>query len=197
MRREIQRGQEENLDARWNNGNRREEARIGLVTQAEDESIRGQQQRPEQERALLAGPQHGKLVRTGEVPVAVVENVGNGEIIAEGADDEHYGSKKNGGERDDAGRDGCDRYAFRSLAQHRRERTCFPDRYIAGWLKRQRWRSPLLEDERNNSSEERVSAQRQTEQKCKTTNFRHVEGPQLIFSENPPGRQPSTSLTCS
>ena len=127
----------------------------------------------------------------------MMENVGDGVVIAEGADDEHYGSKKNGGEGDDAGPAGSFADALRSLAQHRRQRTFFSDRDIARRLKRQRWRSPILVDERNNSSEERVSAQRQSEQECKTTNFRHVEGPQLIFSENPPGRQPSQSFTRS
>ena len=91
---EVQQQQKENLHARQNHRGVGEEARIGLVAQAQNESIGGEQQRPEQQRTFLAGPQHGELIRTGKIAVAVVEDVSDGEVVVEGADDEDDGGEK-------------------------------------------------------------------------------------------------------
>jgi len=83
-----------------------EKPRIGFVAQAQDESVGGQQKRPEQQRTFLPRPKHGKLIRTGKIAVAVVKDVGDREIILEGADDEDDRSQKNSAEGCDAGAPG-------------------------------------------------------------------------------------------
>src|SRR5882724_552243 len=60
----------------------REQALVSLVAEPQHESVTAQQKRPEQQRSFLAGPQHRKLVRSREVAIAVMENVGYGEIVA-------------------------------------------------------------------------------------------------------------------
>ena len=52
----VHQGQEENLYAGENDPGVGKKAGIGFVAQAEDEGVAGEQQRPEQNRALLAGP---------------------------------------------------------------------------------------------------------------------------------------------
>ena len=102
VRREVQQRQEEDLHARQNHRRVSEEARVGLVAQPQHESISGEQQRPEQQRTFLAGPQHGELIRTGQIAIAVVEDVGDGEIVVEGANDQEDRSEKDGRERGNA-----------------------------------------------------------------------------------------------
>ncbi len=80
--------QKEDLHAGQNYRGVGEEARVGLVAEAQYESVGGEQQRPEQQRTFLPGPEHGELIRTGKIAVAVVEDVGDGEVVLEGADDE-------------------------------------------------------------------------------------------------------------
>ncbi len=46
--------------------------------------------------------------------------------------------------------------------------------------------SPVLKNQRNDPGEERINTQRQSEEKCKTTYFRHVGEPRPIFSEIAP-----------
>ena len=95
VRGEVHQRQKENLHAGENDRRVGEEARIGLVAQAQDEAVSGEQQRPEEQRAFLAGPQRSELVRSGKIAVAVMKDVGDGEIVAEGGDDQ-----RNGGEHD-------------------------------------------------------------------------------------------------
>ena len=80
-----------------------EQPLIGLVAQAENEPVAGQQQRPEQQRAFLTGPQHGELVGGGQVAVAVMEDVGDGEVVVERGQHEDDASQQHGGERGDSG----------------------------------------------------------------------------------------------
>src|SRR5208282_2433937 len=94
-----------------------EEARVSFVAQAENESVGGQQQGPEQQRTFLTRPQHGKLVRTGEIAVAVVKNVGDGEVVAESAYDEDHRREQDSGEGGDAGAAGGFADTLRSLAE--------------------------------------------------------------------------------
>ena len=82
---EIQQQQEENLH-RGNDGRGvRKKPGISFVPQPQDKSIGGQQQRPEQQRAFLPRPQRGELVWRGQIAIAVMINVGDGEVILEGA----------------------------------------------------------------------------------------------------------------
>ena len=115
---EIQQQQKEDLHAGQNYRSVGEEARIGFVAQAQDESVGREQQRPEQQRTFLAGPQHGELVRAGKIAIAVMEDVGDGEVVLEGADDEDKGSEKDCGEGGDAGAAGGFADAFRAPAEH-------------------------------------------------------------------------------
>ena len=88
---EIQDQKEEDLNGGDDDRGVGEEALIGLVAQAEDESVAGQQQRPEEKRAFLSGPEHGELVGGREFAVAVVVDVGDGEVVVEGGGDQHEG----------------------------------------------------------------------------------------------------------
>ncbi len=72
-----------------------EKAGIRLVAQAQDKTVSGQQQRPEQNRAFLPGPQRRELIRSGKIAVAVVEDVGDGEIVAEGGDHQRDRGEQN------------------------------------------------------------------------------------------------------
>src|SRR5580698_6086530 len=87
----------------------------------------------------------------------MVENVGNGEIVAEGGDDQGDGGEEYSSEDYDAG-------AARGLAQ------ALPVR-IAG------------KKEGDQTHSERIQAQRQGEEQGKATNLRHVGEPRSIFSE--------------
>ena len=81
----IQKQQKENLHCRNHNRCVRKQTWVRLVAQAQDKAVGRQQQRPEQQRAFLPGPQHRKLVRTGKVFVAVVKNVRHGEVVGKAA----------------------------------------------------------------------------------------------------------------
>ena len=83
VRREIQNQQEENLHRGDDHRSVGEQPLIGFVAQAENEPVPGQQQRPEQQRAFLTGPQHGELIGGRQVAVAVMEDIGDGEIVVE------------------------------------------------------------------------------------------------------------------
>ena len=103
VRGKIQNQQKENLHRGDHYGRVGEEALIGLVAQAENESIAGEEQRPEQQRPFLSGPQHGELIGGGQVAVAVMEDVGDGEIVAERGDYKNDGSQEHSGESGDSG----------------------------------------------------------------------------------------------
>jgi hypothetical protein len=86
----------------------------------------------------------------------VVKDIGDGKIVLEGTDDEDDCGEKDCDECGDAG-------AARSFAEALRS-------------------SIVLEYERERSSAKTVKAQRESEEKCEATNFRH--GKSLgIFSE--------------
>jgi hypothetical protein len=56
----------------------------------------------------------------------VVENVSDGEIVAEGADDQDYRSEEDGGEGSDAGAASSFTDALRTLAKHCCQRSVLP-----------------------------------------------------------------------
>ncbi len=86
-----------------------------------------------------------------------MEDVGYGEIVAEGGDDKGDGGENDESENNDAGAAG-------GLAQP------LPQRLAP-------------KEEGNKADTERIDAQRQCEEQGKTTNLRHVGEPQFIFSE--------------
>ncbi len=87
----------------------------------------------------------------------MVKDVGDGEIVAEGGDDEGDGGEEHGSEYNHAG-------AASGFAQ------AFPV-------------GLALKEEGDKANSERIDAQRQCEEQGKTTNLRHVGEPQCIFSE--------------
>ena len=103
VRGEIQNQKKEDLDGGDDDRGVGEEALIGLVAEAEDESVAGEEQRPEEQRAFLSGPEHGELVGGGEIAIAVVVDVGDGEIVVEGGGYENEGRQQNDDESGNAG----------------------------------------------------------------------------------------------
>ena len=99
----VDQREKENLHSGENDRGVGEEAGIGFVAQTENEAVSGEQQRPEQQRAFLAGPERRKFVRTGKIAVAVVEDVGDGEIVAKGGDHQGDSRENHGSENGDAG----------------------------------------------------------------------------------------------
>src|ERR1700739_2743732 len=102
IRSDIDESQKENLNASQDDRGVGKEARIGLIAKAENKAVSGQQERPEKQRAFLAGPQSCELVRSGKIAIAVMKDVSDGEVIAEGGDDESNGGKDDRSEDDDA-----------------------------------------------------------------------------------------------
>ena len=100
---EIQNQQEEDLDRGDDDGGVGEQPLIGLVAQAKDKSVSRQQQRPEQQRPFLARPQHGELIGGGQFAIAVMEDVGNGEVVAERGRDQDNGGQQHGAEGGNSG----------------------------------------------------------------------------------------------
>src|SRR5260370_22400130 len=94
VRRKIQNQQKENLHRGDHHRSVREQLLIGLVAQAENESVAGQKQRPEQQRPFLSGPQHGELIGGWEVTVAVMEDGVDGEVVAERGHYKNDGSQQ-------------------------------------------------------------------------------------------------------
>jgi hypothetical protein len=88
---EVQQQKEEDLDAGEDGRGEGGEADVDAVAQAQDEAVAGQQPRPEQQRALLAGPERGELVGGVEVAVGVVQDVGDGVVVGEGGPDQGEG----------------------------------------------------------------------------------------------------------
>ncbi len=161
---EVYEREKKDLHASQNYRSVSEEARVSLVAQTKNESVGGQQKRPEQQRTFLPGPQHGKLVRSGQIAVAVMKNVGDGEVVLKSADDQDESSKKNAGESGDAGTAGSLAQALRATAKHRGERAFLGCSDARGAGDRTpRGLRLLLERQRDNAGEERVNAQRQGE----------------------------------
>ena len=100
---DIQDQQKENLYGSGNDGRMRKQALIGLVAEAENKSVTGQQQRPEQQGAFLPRPEHGKLIGRGQIPVAVLEKIGNREVVLEGSRHQDDCGEQHGGESGDSG----------------------------------------------------------------------------------------------
>ena len=84
MRGEVHQQQEEHLHRRNDRRRVRHQLRIDFVAQPQHQAVGGEQPRPEQQRAFLPRPQRGELVGDGQVAVAVVQDVGDGEVVAEG-----------------------------------------------------------------------------------------------------------------
>ena len=103
VRGKIQNQQKENLHRGDDHGSVGEQPLIGLVAQAENESVAGQQQRPEQQRTFLPGPEHGELVGGGQIAIAVMEDVGDGEVVVERGQHQNDAGQQHGGESGDSG----------------------------------------------------------------------------------------------
>src|ERR1700733_6224217 len=88
LRREVHERKKEDLEAAQNKRSIGEEARIGFVAKAENEAVSGEQERPEEQGSFLSGQERGEFVRAREVAIAVMKDVGDGEIVAESRDDE-------------------------------------------------------------------------------------------------------------
>ena len=154
---EIYQSKKKYLHARQNYRRVGEQAGIGFVAQAEDEAVSGQEKRPEEDGTFLARPEGGELIRSGKIAVAVMKDVGDGEIVAEGGDHEGDRGENNESENDDAG----------------------PTSRLAQTLpKGVAWKK-----QRNYAHSERIDAQRQCEEQGITTNLRHEGEPHCIFSE--------------
>ena len=153
MRGEIQQQKEENLHRGNNGGGVGKKPGISFVPQPQNQSVGRQQQRPEQQRTFLARPESGELVRRRQIAIAVVIDVGDGEIILEGGDDQDEGGKKHYGKGGDTG-------AARGFAQPLRTRA--------------------RASQSQHSRQERVGTQRQGKQKRETANLRH-ERPERVF----------------
>ena len=91
---EVQQQQKENLHRRNNRGSVCKEPCVRLVAEPQNQSVGRQQQRPEKQRALLPRPQRGELVRRGQIAIAVVKNVSDGEVILKGGNDQDQGREK-------------------------------------------------------------------------------------------------------
>ena len=110
IRGKVDEREEKYLHGRDDHRGVREELRIDFVAHPQDERVGGEQPRPEEQRALLPGPQRGKLVGDGQIAIAVVQDVGDGEIIAERG---HHQRESGDGDRSPRG----DAGAASSLAQ--------------------------------------------------------------------------------
>ena len=86
---EIQNQQKENLHRGDDHRSISKQALIGLIAQAKHKSIAGEQQRPEQQRAFLSRPQHGKLIGERQFAIAVMKNVCDGEVVVEGGSNQN------------------------------------------------------------------------------------------------------------
>src|SRR5579871_2304514 len=118
------------------------------MAQAEDETVSGEKERPEEKRAFLTGPERGELIRSGKVAIAVMKDVGNGEVVAECGDHKGQCREEHAGEDDDSG-------AARGFTDA-----------IPEWV--------VFVDEREEPAYKRIEAQREGEQQCKTTDESHV-----------------------
>ena len=103
VRREIQDHQKENLHRGHDDRSVREQPLVGFVAQAQHESVTAQQERPEQQRPFLPGPEHGELICSRQVAIAVMENVGYGEIIAKSGEDQDDRRQQHGAESGNPG----------------------------------------------------------------------------------------------
>ncbi len=146
VRGKIQNQQKENLHRGDDHRSVGEQALIGFVTQAQNESVAGQEQRPEQQRAFLTGPQDGKLISGGQVAIAVMEDVGDGEIVVKCGDYEDDARQQHGGESGDSGAAG----SFTEPS-----------------------RSSIPTEQRQKSCQERIRAQAERQQQRKASYLRH------------------------
>jgi hypothetical protein len=103
VRGEIQNQKEEDLNGGDDHRGVREETLIRLVAQAQHESVSRQQQRPEQQRTFLPRPEHGELIGAGQFTVAVMEDVGEGEVVGEGRGHEDERREDHGSKNGNAG----------------------------------------------------------------------------------------------
>ncbi len=90
----IQQQQKENLYRGDDDGSVGKKPRVSFVPQPQNQSVGRQQQRPEQQRTFLPRPQRGELVGRGQIAIAVMVDVGDGEIVLEGGGDQDDGRKK-------------------------------------------------------------------------------------------------------
>src|SRR5437660_579625 len=152
MRGDIQQEQEENLHARDDNRGISKKTRVGLIAQPQNESVCCKQQRPEQQRPFLSGPENRELIRARKILVAVVKDVGDREIIGECGRDQHYGSQQNGSERSDS-----------------RAARGFPETLGSG----------STNDQRQRADHERIAGKSERQQKRKTTDLRQCNTTEL------------------
>src|SRR4029078_12022350 len=98
---EIHQQQEENLYRGNDGGSIGRKPGFSFVPQPQDESVSRQQQRPEQQQALLSRLQSGEFVWRRQTAIAVMKNVGDREIILEGGDDQDESGEKDNRESGD------------------------------------------------------------------------------------------------
>jgi len=100
---EDQQQQEKDLNASQDRRSIRGEGDIDLMPQAQDKTVAGEQPCPEDQGALLSGPQGGELVVPGECPVRVVQDVIDRVVVGEGGPDHSQCSDRHGNEAGYAG----------------------------------------------------------------------------------------------
>src|SRR5208337_1559423 len=108
---------------------------------------------------FLPGPQDGELIGGGQVAVAVMENVGDGEVVIERGQHKHDARQQHGGESCDSGAAG----GFTETS-----------------------RSGILTEQCNQACQERVRTQAERQHQRKASYLRHQGNPKVslcIFSE--------------
>ncbi len=150
----IQNQQKENLHRGDDHRSVGEQPLIGFVAQAENEPVAGQEQRPEQQRAFLTGPQHGELIGGGQIAVAVMEDVGDREVVVERGHYEDDASQEHGGESSDSGAAG-------SLAETSRR--------------------GIPAEQRHKACQETVRTQAERQHQRKASDLRHRRKPHSIL----------------
>ena len=99
---EAQDRKEEDLNAGQDRAGVGVELDVGLVAQAQHKAVHAQQPRPEQQRTLLAAPQGGELVSSGEGAVGVLKDVGDGKIVGKDRPDQSKGGRGDGNKAGDS-----------------------------------------------------------------------------------------------
>jgi hypothetical protein len=144
--------QEEDLDAGQDGGGVSGEGDVDLMPQAEHEAVGGQQPGPKQQRSLLARPQRGELVGSGQGAIGMMEDVGDGEVVGKGGVDQGDGRAGDGKKAADAGPPGGFRQPVRG----------HPAAGSGGQL-----------PQRDSAGHQCVAAQNKSKEERKTSKFRH------------------------
>jgi len=125
-----------------------EQPLVRPMAKAQNKSITGEQQRPKKQRAFLARPQGRELICRREVAIAVLVDVGDGEIVRESGMNQDCGREQNRYERGDAS-------SARRLPDQDEGR--------------------VAPDESDQTEYEGIATQGEGKEQQKTTNLRHGE----------------------